>query len=95
MCGKCEAEGQMCRLKSNSMEPLTECIQKPNRGTMFIMYPSFSLFKQTYITSTSTDQILKKKLFSQYFNRPNIKKLFQALFLGTMLHQALFQGIME
>ena len=36
ICGKCEAEGQMCRLKSNSMEPLTKCIQKPNRGTMFI-----------------------------------------------------------
>lgn len=43
ICGKCEAAGKKCRLKSNSTEPVIECIEKPKAGTIFIVYPSFSL----------------------------------------------------
>ncbi|KAL6321140.1 hypothetical protein AAG906_012912 [Vitis piasezkii] len=34
ICGKCEAEGKKCRLKSNNTEPVTECIEKPKTGAL-------------------------------------------------------------
>lgn len=45
ICGKCEAEGKKCRLKSNSTEPETECIEKPQTGNILNTYSSFSVFK--------------------------------------------------
>ncbi|WKA07614.1 hypothetical protein VitviT2T_025414 [Vitis vinifera] len=33
VCGNCEAQGKKCRLKRNSKEPETECINNPSKGS--------------------------------------------------------------
>eukprot|EP00261_Vitis_vinifera_P040430 XP_019081673.1 PREDICTED: rust resistance kinase Lr10 isoform X2 [Vitis vinifera] len=34
VCGNCEAQGKKCRLKRNSKEPETECINNPSKGAV-------------------------------------------------------------
>ena len=52
ICGDCEAQGKKCRLKRNSKEPETECINNPSKGNIFILLSCFiSHIKQTEIIS--------------------------------------------
>lgn len=37
ICGNCEAQGKKCRLKRNSKELETECINNPSKGNIFIL----------------------------------------------------------